>query len=212
VTPDGIERLEAVKINGVDQWISIRSRDPRYPVLVVVHGGPGWVAMPTSWCFAQGWDEYFTVVQWDQRGAGKSYDAADPEAMAETLTVEQMRQDLDRVIEWTRAELDQDKIFLLGHSWGSVLGLDVARRRPAWLHAYVGVGPVIDMRESERRVWSWAMTRPQAAGNEAAAADLQSIAPMPRANRLYRRRTSCFSAIGSTSSAAPPTTVRTQAP
>lgn len=192
VTPGGIERLEAVSINGVDQWISIRSRDPRNPVLLVVHGGPGWVAMPTSWYFAQGWDEYFTVVQWDQRGAGKSYDPGQP---PEALTVDQMKRDLDVVIEWTRSQTNQDKIFLLSHSWGSVLGLDVARRHPEWLHAYIGVGQVIDMRESERRGWASAMARAREAGNETAVAELQSIAPyaegqapIPTSDLLLQRK------------------------
>ncbi len=173
VTPDGIERLEAVDINGSKQWISIRSRNSANPVLLVVHGGPGWVAMPTSWYFAQGWDEYFTVVQWDQRGAGKSYDPA----FASTLTVDQMRRDIDTVIGWLRAETGQDKLFILGHSWGSVLGLDVARRHPEWLHAYVGAGQVVDMRESERRGWAWAMEKARERGNAAAMKELESIAP-----------------------------------
>lgn len=173
VTPDGIERLEAVDINGTKQWISIRSRNAANPVLLVVHGGPGWVAMPTSWYFAQGWDEYFTVVQWDQRGAGKSYDPA----LASTLTVDQMRRDMDAVIAWLRAQTGQDKLFLLGHSWGSVLGLDVARRHPEWLHAYIGAGQVVDMRESERRGWAWAMQKARERGNAAAMQELESIAP-----------------------------------
>lgn len=63
VAPQGLERTEKIRIGGIDQWVSVRSRDPRNPVLLVLHGGPGWVAMPTSWYFAQGWDEYFTVVQ-----------------------------------------------------------------------------------------------------------------------------------------------------
>ncbi len=129
--------------------------------------------MPTSWYFAQGWDEYFTVVQWDQRGAGKSYDPA----FASTLTVDQMRRDIDTVIGWLRAETGQDKLFILGHSWGSVLGLDVARRHPEWLHAYVGAGQVVDMRESERRGWAWAMEKARERGNAAAMKELESIAP-----------------------------------
>ncbi len=173
VTPQGIERLEPVDINGAKQWISIRSRNPANPVILVVHGGPGWVAMPTSWYFAQGWDEYFTVVQWDQRGAGKSYDPA----LIDTLTVGQMQRDIDAVIAWVRAETQQDKIFLLGHSWGSLLGLDVARRHPEWLHAYVGAGQVVDMRESERRGWAWAMQKAEERGNGEAVKELQSIAP-----------------------------------
>lgn len=178
VTPQGIDRLEPVEINGARQWISIRSRNPANPVLLVVHGGPGWVAMPTSWYFAQGWDEYFTVVQWDQRGAGKSYDPA----IVDTLTVDQMRDDLDAVIAWVRSETGQDKVFLLGHSWGSLLGLDVARRHPEWLHAYVGAGQVVDMMESERRGWAWAMQKARERGNAEAVKELESIAPYAKGN------------------------------
>ncbi|KIP86479.1 alpha/beta hydrolase [Stenotrophomonas sp. CFBP 13724] len=173
VTPQGVERLELVDINGAKQWVSIRSRNPANPVLLVVHGGPGWVAMPTSWYFAQGWEEYFTVVQWDQRGAGKSYDPA----IVDTLTVDQMREDIDAVIAWVRSETGQDKLFLLGHSWGSLLGLDVAGRHPEWLHAYIGAGQVVDMRESERRGWAWAMQEALERGNAEAMKELESIAP-----------------------------------
>lgn len=173
VTPDGVERLQALDINGVEQWVSIRSRNPTNPVLLVVHGGPGWVAMPTSWYFAQGWDEYFTVVQWDQRGAGKSYDIN----ALDTLSIEQMRRDLDTVVGWIRSETRQDRIFLLGHSWGSLLGLDMARRHPEWLYAYIGAGQVVDMRESEQRGWAWAMQKARERGKSDAVAELQSIAP-----------------------------------
>lgn len=136
------------------------------------------MAMPTSWYFAQGWDEYFTVVQWDQRGAGKSYDPA----IVDTLTVDQMRDDLDAVIAWVRSETGQDKVFLLGHSWGSLLGLDVARRHPEWLHAYVGAGQVVDMMESERRGWAWAMQKARERGNAEAVKELESIAPYAKGN------------------------------
>ncbi|SNS65633.1 Pimeloyl-ACP methyl ester carboxylesterase [Sphingomonas laterariae] len=156
---------------------SIRGRDRRNPVLLVIHGGPGWVTMPTSWYFTPGWEEYFTVVQWDQRGAGKTYGANDPAAVAATLTVDQMQRDADAMVQWVRRELGQDRIALLGHSWGSILGLDIARRHPEWLYAYIGVGQAIDMRESERRGWAWAMAKARDAGNAAAMADLRSIAP-----------------------------------
>ena len=78
VTPQGVERLERVRIGGIDQWISVRGFDRRNPVLLYIHGGPGFPAMPTSWYYQRGWEEYFTVVQWDQRGAGKTYLANDP--------------------------------------------------------------------------------------------------------------------------------------
>jgi hypothetical protein len=71
VAPNGIERLEKVQIGGIEQWVSIRGRDKRNPVLLVIHGGPGYVLMPMSWWSSRDWEEYFTVVQWDQRGSGK---------------------------------------------------------------------------------------------------------------------------------------------
>lgn len=173
VTPEGIERLEPANINGAKQWISMRSRNPANPVLLVVHGGPGWVAMPTSWYFAHGWDEYFTVVQWDQRGAGESYDPT----IIDTLTADQMRQDIDAIIGCVRSETKQDKLVLLGHRWGRLLGLDVTRRHPEWLHAYVGARQVVDMRESERRGWAWAMQKAHDSSNPEAMKELESIAP-----------------------------------
>src|SRR5262245_18818832 len=80
VTPDGVERLERLRFGGVDQWVSVRGADRRNPVLLHLHGGPGYVAMPMSWWFARGWEEYFTVVQWDQRAAGKTHLLTDPAA------------------------------------------------------------------------------------------------------------------------------------
>lgn len=64
VTPDGVERLETVKIGGIDQWVSVRGKDRRNPVLLHIHGGPGYISIPISWWFSRDWEEYFTVVQW----------------------------------------------------------------------------------------------------------------------------------------------------
>lgn len=177
VAPGGVERTEKLRIGGIDQFVSIRGRDVRNPVLLVLHGGPGWVAMPTSWYFAHGWDEFFTVIQWDQRGAGKTYVANDPAAISPTLTVERMHADAAELVQWARKAFGKEKIFVLGHSWGSLLGLTLAERHPEWLHAYVGVGQAVDARESERRGWAWAMEQARAAKNEEAIRDLNAIAP-----------------------------------
>jgi hypothetical protein len=85
VTPNGIELLETVRIGGIDQWVSIRGADRRNPVLLHVHGGPGYVSIPMSWWFARGWEEYFTIVQWDQRAAGKTHLLSDPVTIKSTL-------------------------------------------------------------------------------------------------------------------------------
>lgn len=177
VAADGIERLQKVRIGGIEQWLSIRGNDPRNPVLLMLHGGPGWVSMPTSWYFQRGWEEYFTVVQWDQRGAGKTYAENDPAAVAPTMTRERMVDDAEEVVAWLRREFGKDKVFLLGHSWGSYLGLELAQRRPQWLHAYIGMGQMTDAPESERRGWAWTMAQARRDGNAEAIADLESVAP-----------------------------------
>jgi pimeloyl-ACP methyl ester carboxylesterase len=184
VTPDGVERLEKVRIGGIDQWVSIRGVDRRNPVLLMLHGGPGYVSMPTSWYFQRGWEEYFTVVQWDQRGAGKTYLANDPKAIAPTMTFERMLADTEEMIEWLRKEFGKQKIFVLGHSWGSFLGLKTAERHPQWLHAYIGMGQGANMPESERRGWKFAMERARAAKNETAIRELQSIAPYATGDKV----------------------------
>lgn len=177
VTPNGIERLEAVRIGGIEQWVSVRGMDKRNPVLLFVHGGPGYVSIPMSWWFTRGWEEYFTVVQWDQRGAGKTLLLNGRAALAPTLTLDRMVADAQEMVSWAGRELGKEKIFVLGHSWGSYLGLEMAKRRPRSLHAYIGVGQVTNAPESERRGWQFAMDAARRTDNSKAVRELQAIAP-----------------------------------
>ncbi len=195
VVPGGIERLQKVRIGGIDQWVSIRGSNPRNPVLLMLHGGPGWVSMPSSWYFQRGWEEYFTVVQWDQRGAGKTYADNDPVKVAPTMTRERMIADTEEMVAWLRHELGKDKIFVLGHSWGSYLGMELARRKPQWLHAYIGMGQMIDAPESERRGWAWTLEQARKDRNAEAIRDLESVAPyaqgkspVPMASLMKQRK------------------------
>jgi pimeloyl-ACP methyl ester carboxylesterase len=177
VNPGGIEQLEEVRIGGIEQWVSIRGTDKRNPVLLLIHGGPGYVSMPMSWWFTRGWEDYFTVVQWDQRGAGKTYLINDPAKVGPTMSLERMVSDTEEMITWTRQALGKEKIFVIGHSWGSYLGLEMARRHPDWLYAYIGVGQLTDGPESERRGWAFALDGARRAGNSEAVRQLESIAP-----------------------------------
>ncbi len=184
VTPNGVERLEKVRIGGINQWVSIRGVDRRNPLLLYLHGGPGYVSIPMSWWFARGLEEYFTVVQWDQRAAGKTYLLTDPAPIAPTLTRERMVADAEEMATWARKEFGKDKIFVLGHSWGSFLGLQLAEHHPEWLYAYIGVGQLIDGPESERRGWRFAMDAARRAGNSEAVRELEAIAPYGAPGRV----------------------------
>jgi len=177
VTPNGIERLEAVRIGGIEQWVSVRGQDRRNPALLFLHGGPGYMSIPMSWWFTRGWEEYFTVVQWDQRGAGKTLLLNGRAALAPTMTPERMIADAQEMVSWVARELGKEKIFVLGHSWGSYLGLEVAKRQPQSLHAYIGVGQITNAPESERRGWQFAMDAARRARNSKAVRELQAVAP-----------------------------------
>lgn len=177
LTPNGVERLEAVRIGGIDQWVSIRGRDARNPVLLVVNGGPGYVLMPESWWMSRDWEEYFTVVHWDQRGTGKTLLINDRATLAPTMTLARSVAEAEEMVDWLRKEFGKRKVFVLAHSAGTYVGLQLALRHPDWLYAYIGVGQMADMPESERRGWAFAMDAARRAKNAEAIHELQSIAP-----------------------------------
>lgn len=176
VSPAGLQAVETIPIGGIRQVVSIRSQDLRNPVLIYFHGGPGFVEMPLDWWWDRGWDEYFTVVHWDQRNAGKTYVASGANDPA-SLTPERFQQDAEEVVQWARRRFGKRKVFVLGHSWGSMLGLKLAAAHPEWLHAYIGMGQLTDGLESERRGWAWSLARAKADGNREAVRELEGIAP-----------------------------------
>ena len=176
VSPAGLQATETIPIGGIRQVVSIRSQDLRNPVLIYLHGGPGFVEMPLDWWWDRGWDEYFTVVHWDQRNAGKTYVASGPNRPA-LLTPERFQQDAEEVVQWARRRFGKRRVFVLGHSWGSMLGLKLAAAHPEWLHAYIGMGQLTDGLESERRGWAWSLAQAKADGNAAAVRELEGIAP-----------------------------------
>lgn len=177
VNPEGIEWLGKVRIGGIEQWVSIRGRDRRNPVLLVIHGGPGYILMPMAWWSFRDEEEYFTVVQWDQRGAGKTYLLNDPRKVGPTLTLERTVEDAEEMTSWLCKRLGKKKIFLLGHSAGTSIGLEMAKRDADKLYAYIGVGEMTDMPESERRGWRFAMDAAQRMHNAEAIRELKAIAP-----------------------------------
>lgn len=182
VSPQGIDQLVQISVGGTKQWISVRGRDRRNPILLFIHGGPAATEMPTSWTFQNDWEDFFTVVQWDQRGAGKTYSSNNPEKIRPTLTIDRMTQDAADVVQYLRTKYHKRKIFVLGHSWGTVLGLRLAQEHPDWLYAYIGMGQIISMQEGERLGYAATLEAAQAAGNAQAVQELRAIAPYPEAN------------------------------
>ncbi len=96
------------------------------------------------------WEEYFTVVQWDQRGAGKTFQANDPAALRPTMTIERMVADAEELALHLRATYGKKRIVLMAHSFGTILGTKLAQRRPDLFYAYVGMGQFVDAAKSEK--------------------------------------------------------------
>jgi pimeloyl-ACP methyl ester carboxylesterase len=175
--PDGIEESMYVRIGGIDQWIEIRGQDRRNPILLCLHGGPGGTWTPLTALF-QPWEAQFTVVQWDQRGAGKTLESTgDP--VAATMSIRRMADDGIEVAEYLRRHLHQDRIVLLGHSWGSILGVDMARRRPDLFLAYVGTGQVSSMPASLQSGYTDVLRKAREAHDSRALDELEKIGAPP---------------------------------
>jgi pimeloyl-ACP methyl ester carboxylesterase len=179
VTPQGVDEMIKVRIGGIDQWLSIRGKDRRNPILLFLHGGPASPAMPEAYTFQTPWEDYFTVVQWDQRGAGKTYAANTEQAMAPGMTVQGMTNDAAEVVQYLRQHYDKQKIFLMGHSWGTVLGVQLAQQHPEWFYAYISVGQVVNGRRNEEVGYAFALREAIAHGNQEAIRELKAMAPYP---------------------------------
>lgn len=179
VTPDGIQSMTTVPLGGIQQAISVRGRHRDNPILLFLHGGPSLTSMPASFSYAGPWEEYFTVVQWDQRGAGKTFRANDPKKVAPTMSDERMLADAEELVTWLRKTYHKQKIVLVGHSWGSILGVKLAQRHPDWFYAYVGVGQVVNMQQSEAMGYQATLEAARRDHNAEAVKALESIAPYP---------------------------------
>jgi len=186
VSENGIASLEPVVIGGVEQWILIRGYDVSNPVLVFLHGGPASPAIPYARFSFAGLERHFTVVSWDQRGCGKSYYEGLSSA---SITFDRMLADTRELIELMRARFRVQKVYLMGLSWGSILGTLTARDHPELLHAYIGVGQAVNVERGIPVAYTAAMARAIELGRDDAVAALSAIQVDPvdwdQAGELY---------------------------
>jgi len=175
----GIDLMETVEIGGIQQCLYFRGQNEENPVILFLHGGPGSAMIPTLHGFQYDWEEDFTVVQWDQRMAGKTYFANDPNTVAQTMSFEQMLDDAWEVTQYVQNKLGKEKIIIMGHSWGSLLGTALVQTYPDAFLAYIGTGQVVNMMENERVGYEKVLEMAVAANNEKDIETLKSLAPYP---------------------------------
>jgi len=175
-TPKGIDEGSYVTIGGIEQWVTIRGWDRDNPVLLFVHGGPGDVTNPWSFGLFDSWEKYFTVVQWDERGSGRTLRKSGP-GIAPTITVERMAQDGIELTEYLRKHLGKEKVIVVAHSFGSILGLRMVKARPDLIYAYVGTGQVGDNSKNFAVAHEALLKKAKAVQDERAVAELSHVAP-----------------------------------
>lgn len=150
--PNAITDLVAIEIGGMDQWVMIRGEDSSNPVLLWLHGGPGAAQMPVHHEFNRDLESEFVVVHWDQRGAGKSNHRGFDE---NSMSLNRFIEDTHELTAYLKSRFDQEKIFLLGHSWGTQLGILTVQRYPENYHGFISVAKVVHPQRAEEISYEW---------------------------------------------------------
>lgn len=184
-----------VRVGGIEQWVTIHGDDRRNPVVLFLHGGPGNTLTPFAEVLYGSWTNEFTIVQWDQRGAGRTYGRNPPAA---TLTIGQMTADGVELAAFLAEFLSTDSVILVGGSWGSILGVHMVHARPELFRAYVGVSQVVGMRENQAATYARLLTLARDDTDTASLAILERIGPPPWSNPRHpgamRRLTRAYEA------------------
>jgi pimeloyl-ACP methyl ester carboxylesterase len=196
--PGSISEKTFLDINGVRQGMFIKGKDARNPVLLYLHGG-----MPDYFLtskYPTGLEDYFTVVWWEQRGAGISYSSNIP---PETMTLEQIISDTKELTNYLRHRFGKEKIYLMGHSGGTFVGIQVAARAPELYHAYIGMAQISNQHKSEELAYEFMLQRFKENGNSGMVRKLEE-APVtvtggiPRSYAALRDRAMHSLGIGTT--------------
>ena len=188
VNPKGIQETFKTMIGGVEQWIYTRGQDKNNPILLFIHGGPASPMSPLMWMYQRPIEEYFTVVNWDQRGSGRTFLEADPELLRGTLRIEQYVSDTIELVELIKHRYDAKKVILIGHSWGTIIGLRAVLENPELFSAYVGMGQVINTIDNERVSFDFSVSEAKRHNNRKALSELETIAPYPGQTPLTPER------------------------
>jgi pimeloyl-ACP methyl ester carboxylesterase len=167
-----IEETRFVRLGGIDQWITVRGSNSANPILLILHGGPGEAQSPLAATYAP-LERDFVVVQWDQRGGGKTLARAGTASQDTSLDL--LIRDGIELTEYIREYLNTNNVILVGHSWGSFLGVHIVTRRPELFHAFVGTGQVVSWPGMVEAQYRYTLDRARAESNAAAVNELEAL-------------------------------------
>ena len=174
--PGSIAELTSLDVNGHDLTMMIRGHSVDNPVMLFLAGGPGGSELGAMRRHLPELEEHVTVVTWDQRGAGSSYDELDP---SDTITLDGYIDDTITVTEYLRDRFDQDQIYLLGQSWGTTLGVLAVQEHPEMYRAFVGTGQMVSQRATDRIFYADTLEWARANGDDGLVDELVAIGPPP---------------------------------
>jgi pimeloyl-ACP methyl ester carboxylesterase len=186
--PGSIATLEKVETNGSEQWISIRTKDVNNPILLFLAGGPGGSQLVTERRALGALEDHFVVVNWEQPGAGKSFHAVD----ISTLTPERYVTDGITLVNYLRERFDEEKVYLVGESWGSALGVWMVQRDPELFHAFIGTGQMVAFLENDVMCYDFVMDLLQEQGNFEKMEQLKQQGPPPYYGKGLAMKESAF--------------------
>jgi pimeloyl-ACP methyl ester carboxylesterase len=163
-TSNGISSLEEITLGNLKQWIFIRGIDQNNPILLFLHGGPGapLLGMSSSRKYDAELIKHFTVVHWDQRGAGKSFSHDIP---IDSMTLDRFVEDCNELIDYIRNRFHTQKVFIVAHSGGTIIGIKTAYKYPEKIHAYVGVAQVINEHEQQKISYNFIVEEAEKSGD-----------------------------------------------
>jgi pimeloyl-ACP methyl ester carboxylesterase len=179
---DSVSELIKVRLGGYKQSLLIRGIDKKNPIIIFLHGGPGYPCISYIRKYQTELEKHFVVVNWDQRGSGRSFSPFIP---IKSMTKEQLISDLDDLVNYIRKRFNASKVIIVGHSWGTVLGISYIQRYPEKVLAYVGIGQVVNNEKSEQIGYQFTTEQASKRRNEKAIRELEDIGspPYPLASR-----------------------------
>lgn len=195
IAQTAVSSEESIAIGGIKQFITIHGRDKSLPLLLFLHGGPGGSVMNYADKFSGKLQEHFIVVHWDQRETGETRKL---NISPVPLSLEVFQNDTRELIDSLLMRFKRERIYLAGHSWGTALGFDIARKYPDLLYAYIAIGPMINQLESERIVLTLMREKALKTGNQKETEELAKVnIPFENGEQLYYHRKWLFDFSGS---------------
>lgn len=189
-----VASLEKIDLGGLEQTILIRGENIEHPIILFLHGGPGTSQIGFAPKFQKPLEKEFVVVNWDQRGAGLSFS---PNLKPEDLTIDDFVKDGIELITYLLKRFDKKKLFLVGHSWGTILGTMIAQQCPELLYSYIGIGQIANMQQGEKISYDYVMKCVRESGDKKALRKLESVEYNPRSQnylKIQRRLLNKFGA------------------